>query len=800
MPNNFREDFRGGQNNVLDPAEMPRGVLQRAVGGWYKPGDPRLWKQRGRALFGDTTSGVKVKGVRALQYDTGGTDVLIALSGNKLYSGSLGTSSLFSTMEFPGSIELNMDPTATHLSAAHYNDKWYVNTDGDLDPLLVVENDGTVRKAGMQPQESAPVVTPQNVVGVVLRPAAPVIGGLSEAANSVDGNADTFGALTLSSPGSKTTTWTGGGWTGAAVDRQLVIRLALQSIQISDDDLPPSGYIGDTGGSVGDPFSVTVKVDVDADGDGVYERVITNTTVSRFISPVNAQIALSGVDPDNVSVRATLTYVSGTTQVALRVYDVRLQTGSDAASFSTTTGIYYGIREYDETRGLASPIKALTPLLTFTNMNQVLVTLPTAAKNSNSTRWEIFRTSDGGTAPDDLGLVDWVDIAETTYLDDFKGFAVTESPSPKYPMLDITVDNGTLRVDQDQPPPLLDKIMSFKNSLIGIKGRAVSYALSGLPESWPEVYNISSFNLEEHDNLFTGVDLGEVFILGGDAAVLRISSLPRVSLGNFGFTKPEKIPNAPGAVGPDAMAAFSISGEPAAAWISHYGVHITNGFNLRRVSDAFDWGAFEGFDKSGWVLHYDPDRFVLVMAYSTVSGGENNRTAFLHVHPDHLVDSTPKLTWGHYGSISGMASVQVGNQRRTYSGHSTNGKVYLEDVGGVDASNSYDASGTLPFIVQTRRIRGDEAEWAALKAWLTHSDFGQDCEVAWTVYRGSSDFTQSKIQTVSLSGLKQTLFDVARAGDWHEVTVTHLGSGTGALSHLLIQARGLGDRGTVKVA
>jgi hypothetical protein len=370
-------------------------------------------------------------------------------------------------------------------------------------------------------------------------------------------------------------------------------------------------------------------------------------------------------------------------------------------------------------------------------------------------------------------------------------------------MLRITVDGVPFDMERDQPPPNLDRVMGYQNSLIGLKGRRLLYAIPGLPGSWPEIYGVNSFNLEEHDTLYSGIDMGELFILGAKGGILRIQSLPRVSVSNFAFGAPEQIPGAPGVVGPYAMAKVALQGKPMAAYISHYGVYLTDGYSVQRISDEWDWSAYSGIDKSGWVLHWDWERFVLILGYAT-TGTTNNRYALFHMHPDHRkANGQPKAVWDQYGSYNDLASGQVGNTRRLYSAHSSNGIVYTEDYGSTDASESYDDDATWPFILKTRRMYGDETEWAALAVFLRHSDFGdgQTCSVAWTVGRDQGDgSSHTKTKTVSLEGTKTTQFDVAVSGDWHEATFTHTGSAGGSFDSLQIEARGLGERGTVKVA
>jgi hypothetical protein len=786
MATPITERLDGGVVTARDATQLAAGQLQQAIGAWYKPSDNRLWKQRGRSAFADTGSAAVVKGVKVIQFDDD-TAKVVALSGTVLYSATAGDTGTFA------SIKTGLASAATHLSLAHNNNRWYGCTDADADRPFVIEASGTVYDMGMQPQVIAPTTAAGTGTGSIIRPAAPT-GDMVSGALSMDTNLNTFGTLSAGAAATKTATWTTGAWTGAAATRQLVVKWAVQALPIFDSDVPPSGRPGDAGGSLDMGANVTVKFEMDST-PGAYATIL-NQTLASFVSPQTFVKDLGSIDPDNCSFRATLTYNSGQTTVALRIYDVRLQQGSATATFSTTTGFYYAIREIDQTRpGRGSPIKAASILTTLTTQNQVTITRP-AIVNSTTTHWEVYRTSDGGVAPIDLGLIATVPIADSTFIDDFSAFPASTSPPYKYPMMRITVDEGVLFVDRDQPPPQLDRIFGFKHSLVGVRGRSLYYAISGLPESWPEVYQIGHFDYEENETLLTGADLGEMAIIGSDAGLLRLQELPRVAIGNFAYSKPEPIAGAPGVVGPYAMTKFSIGGEPRVAWISQDGICVSNGFSWQRISDTWDWSGFEGLNKSGWVLHYDSQRFVLVVAYAT-TGTTNNRHALAHVHPSLAREGQPIWTLAHYSGIYDLASSNVAGTRRLYSAHASNGIVYLEDNGTTDASQSY-SSTTLPLIVQTRRLHGESREWAALKAWLRHSDFGasQSLTVAWTTSRDEGS-SQTRTQTVSLVGAERTLFDVARSGEWHEITLTHTGAATGALVALDIEPRSGSGTGLV---
>jgi hypothetical protein len=229
-------------------------------------------------------------------------------------------------------------------------------------------------------------------------------------------------------------------------------------------------------------------------------------------------------------------------------------------------------------------------------------------------------------------------------------------------------------------------------------------------------------------------------------------------------------------------------------------VYRTNGDTHERITKDIDWDAFDGTDKSKWVLHWDAKRLCLIMS----TGASDGRYYLIHMAPEHRKDGEqPKWTGPHFGSFDSFASGQVGNKHRLYGGHSSDGSVYTMDRGGTDASEAY-SSTQVPLIIKTGKAYADGRDWAALLARLYHTDFGVDtCTLDWEV--DADDEAASNVSvshTVSLSGHKGTLLDLSANGrcEWAQGTITHTGSNTGALRDLAIQTRARGKSGSKRVA
>ena len=797
--------FDQGNNTAKDPSELGQGEMVQSTGGYYRPGSNMLHTIGGVTAFADTGTSVKVDGMALLQFDTGGTDKIVALSNNILYGAtvtSTGDTGTFSALDS------GLSAGTASLSAAHYNDRWYLGLGTEN---LVVKSDGTTRGMGMKPQSGAPVATVSAATTTVTRPVT--VGGdqYTNQSNITDTSDTTYAHIVKSSSGTSTTTFAWSGTSNTDSARKLRIRWGLAGFQNIDNQGFAQNW-DDVGSSYDSGFSVDITMSVSEDAGATYTQIyhqadINGAVMNQYLTAdVTDALEVNG----NLIVKIVFYYFAGTSSATLRLYDMVVTKGSSASNFSTTTGVYYALAEYDALEGLES--KAVSSaLVVVSTENSVSLALPAAAVNSNATHWHIYRTTDGGSVPSSLGLVGREPIASTTFIDNFTT-AVSVQAKPFYPLLrtiaqqDVTA-TSPLYFDFNAPPPRLAVIRAFEGSLVGLsddKKRALYFSAAGVPDAWPEINVISAFPLEEHDELVDVVSLGNQLLIAAKGVMMRLSSLPRVINSTRDPSHVEALKNAPGCVGRYALTAFGVHGEPRAAWISNYGIYVTNGDFNERISESMDWTQFDGMDKSGWVLHWDPNRLCLIFEYSSVSGGVNDRYQLLHMAPEHRKTGSeqPKWTGPHYGNYDAFASGQVGHTYRLYGAHSSNGIVYSLDRGGTDASAAY--SGTIvPLIVKTGKIYAGENEWSALDAHLYHTDFGTGatCVLDWAVDNDSdagSAFTNS--QTVSLSGSKGTQLDLSQRCEHAQATITYTGSGRGALRDLNVETVMRGRRGGKRVS
>jgi len=764
MPPNFK--FDQGENTSNARSDLETGELQQSMGAEYVQGDRSgVWKQRGRTAFGDTGSGAKVAGVGVLKFDSGTNDQVVALSGTTLYGATPGTTGTFA------SLKTGLSASAVTLDSAHFNDRHYLVN--GFDKMQVLENEKTVRVAGLESPQVAPTIV-ASVGGTTLnRPTATLSStAVTNPDDAWDTDLETFAAATVDSDTTSATA-TYGSWAPSATGK-VKIKFLLAGLQTGGDfpsDSSDWGSFGDM--SIRSRFNVTIKLEVSEDSGATFTTALEEVRIFAMGQILSHDHDISA-DSALVHVKATITYNSGSAAATLRIYDVRIQAGGAVANFSHTIGAFWALSEYDATTGRESPLGPQSKLTLLSTENLATITGAAVVRNAAATHMRLYRTPDGGTVPGQLGLVgQFVAGVSKTFLDDFSVWAFDEQPLPLSPRFPVQVPGGdhVTYFPRDTPPPILDFVVRYQGVLAGGKGRAL-FMSTGRPESWPEINMIDSFPFPENDSLVNAVVVGDNLLLGAKDLMIVLNGLPVLQGNSFFLPTAKPLSGQPGLAAFRGITAYSVAGEPRAAWVSYWGVHETNGFTARRLTTDANWSAKVGTDVSNAVLEYDKERQLLILAV-------NNQHALIHLTPEHTKQNgLPKVTWGAPGRISDLASSVISGTNRIYSGHATDGKVYLENNGNTDASNSYDASGTWPLIVKSERKYYGHELYATVRANLRHSNpdaSDQSLEVEWRTGHDQLRSDQVVTRTVPLTNEEGEEIFIGRAGEWAEVTLTHTG-------------------------
>ena len=788
MSNILPIPFNGGYvstgTGARDASDLGTGELQEMTGGYYRKNDPnQVWNMPGRSLFGVAGSGA-VKGLAICQFDEGGTDKLVASIGTTLVAATPGATGTFA------SLATSFDASATKLTACQQDDRWFLGNGYDANKCL--KSDGTVRAMGMAGPQVALTVAAASSTGTIARPTEDTGGFVNPTYAYDSASIATYSSGTLSAVGSVTHTWKT--WaSNTDASRSLYYYFSLSGQPI-DSDVRDGGTVG-TGGTVDAGYDVTVLIEKSENSGVTWETLFAaNNRTSAFTTKVNSVSISNATNSSAVHFRATLTYNTGVNKATLRVYDIQIYSGSTASNFNTTGSMYYTYTEYDSLDDNEGPPVQTAELAAFTGKNYVTVTRA-AAVNPAATHWRLYRTVPGAANTiDNLGFVQQYLISETVVNDVFV-LAADTIGSPVIPALTV----GDLSIPRDAPPPSFLCMISWNGAICGFSRtnrRAFRYSMPGRPESFPEFYVVSSFPLDEHDGLVGLMAVGETMVLLASGAVLALDDLPTVVDGQFNGANARPIKGHPGCVGEYAYSTFSVAGEPRGAWVSPFGVYITNGQTCACISTDLAWeNEVNVSHLSTAVLRWDAKNLILWFEFDLDGDGLNDHEMPFHMAEAHSKgEARPKLGQPTAKATSCMASALIDSTHYRFSGHPTNGSVYVEESGSVDVSTG----ATVAMTVRSAQVSHDKVDLGVIKATLNHSDFGtgETGTFTATLYRDSANTENSRSQSIRLDGNRGTTIGIGRAGELVDVEVSYSGSGSGGVGGVDLEIEGHGRSGS----
>jgi hypothetical protein len=157
-------------------------------------------------------------------------------------------------------------------------------------------------------------------------------------------------------------------------------------------------------------------------------------------------------------------------------------------------------------------------------------------------------------------------------------------------------------------------------------------------------------------------------------------------------------------------------------------------------------------------------------------------------------NGSPKLGQPTGKATSCMASALIDSAHYRYSGHPSNGEVYVEEVGTEDAATATEVE----MAVKTGQISSDLRNAALIKATLNHSDFGsgETGTMTVTAYRDTANTQNSREISVRVDGNRGTTVGVARAGELFDLEFVYSGDGTGGIGGYDLEMEGQGRAGS----
>ncbi len=282
---------------------------------------------------------------------------------------------------------------------------------------------------------------------------------------------------------------------------------------------------------------------------------------------------------------------------------------------------------------------------------------------------------------------------------------------PQYRTISISVGGLTSIFSQCTPPPIATTGTVFEDCLVVndvIDRSSIQYSMPGRMHYFPNPFYLH-FETKNGDGVTALASLGNKMVVGMQTHLYRVNYLPRETDSEFDRGRPiELISDAHGVAGRQSWALFNPDDTSIMmAFVSHNGVHMTDGFTSRLLSGDLDWpntvrlpvaGGATNYLQNSILVDY-PNLQVLVLYYTPPGQTTNTKALFFHYNKFHRKeDGTFKVTGPMDVAASSACLARLAGSTFLLTGQSA-GFVYVEDRGFTDAS------GVTPTVeVRTREI------------------------------------------------------------------------------------------------
>lgn len=390
--------------------------------------------------------------------------------------------------------------------------------------------------------------------------------------------------------------------------------------------------------------------------------------------------------------------------------DAGISTGFTLDSGATIT---YWIEE--RVKSGSSILRRNATLSTFTvtltgdgSVDKPVITRPTIV-NSDATHWALFATATNGVFPIGAELSE-VAIATTTIEDTRTGTDPALPGGDSYDTIGISVAGISVVLARNFPPPIASTLDNFEDSIVSndVSDRSkIWYSWIDDPNSFP-TENFIDFQTKETDEVTIIKAMSQHIIVGLRDSIWRINYLPRPEDAEFAREKVKaQVEGAHGCVGPLAGCLFSYGDGLKMAYVSRYGILITDGYSWDVLTDDLEWSSIVDYTTLPQaILINNPSKYRLEFYH-------NNRCFLLHYHPSQTKEGQTglrmKITLANRPATAATIA-NINGRHYAFSGY--NGILYLNDAG------QSEPVGTKAFSVRTGDIflvgQGNEAKISAV--------------------------------------------------------------------------------------
>lgn len=626
------EPLSRGLVTIRDPSLLKEGELSRIRNAVYLPGSNAIQRARGRAAFGSATADDSdVDGLRDAKFDNG-NHYLIAHVASSYVSAAVGDTGTFGTL-------VSGVGNGDQLEVVHYRNRFFLfnGTSADASAIgtnkviylsaTAVANTLISRQHGMLPVRSAPRIT--TAAGT----ASQTVTGYyeywtTEVARITQDGTEISLEGTFSSDSGPTTVYITATGQVPVIEMPLVnnsitthwriyrspkkekesdkkfpsgfmiAEIATGTTAVSDHNTVASASSFPTSYNTVAPFAgFTNRTNLGAD-DGSYASATVGAT---FVPAVQAAYGFNfggfAGSVKGIAVEFQAYVPSGVTGVPVEVTIGRRATDGS----------------FQRRKGFGSTPPSRSAIVTATAAG----TPQTITVGGSTDRW--FGSDQQALADSDFDGNFMLTIG-TSKLNTSVGIdyvkptvyyqATVESVVP-FPTVAYTFGDITAQVGKNGPPPSSSTGTLFEDCLVvnDISNPSlVRYSYPGDPEAFPETYYID-FETRENDQVrFIGKVNGRL-VVGLDSSIWRVNYLPSERDASFDRGKAiELISPSFGVVDPMCACIFSTDGEQERlAFVSHQGVHTTDGYDLQTWSSGLDWrGDRDGLGIANTTNNYSP--------------------------------------------------------------------------------------------------------------------------------------------------------------------------------------------------
>ena len=794
----FEVKLDKGRKTSGDKQRFVNGYLSRLENAIYMPDDPdRPHKIPGRSNLGALPGGAtasNTKGMAFARFDTGkNSNVLVLNANDQFYQASVAGGALGAWSDVDNGAGTPFVRAGNFIKAIPSGLRGMIFwTDEDNNRPLLRDEDGNWRELGMLAPAPPTFGAALAAAGTAIlptsnsQPATVSEGTVDDPYTSrglaQDGDFGTAAGAIRTTPGISAGQWNFTTATlGVAHTLTVYVTAGFGAFLSVDKPLIQSALSSE----------VLLRVEVALDWDGATGTFVTAASGFPFGGPAPITFPIpNGQQMDDVAVRVTLNYKSGTLQAFSGVFDIQVRPDNrgKAAKIDNPDGdsIQYAVTEvYSITlasgftiiaeSGPSDPSAAIFTPDDVTDAGITLTMPPVANPTSTGVSKQesskillnrnIYRSTLGGGFPN-LGRIGILDATTTTFIDDFIPLDEDTLGSPGL----ATVAIGEATFPLSSPPPAFLDAVLFRGSVVAVpveNPSRIVWTPPGFPDYFPIIHDFSLTTQDRSDDLKGVTAVGDNLIIFMRQQVLRIRDLPMANAsGNFDLTtlQIDRLSPSEGMPGrPKSYTQFhSQKGHAVVAWIGDNGIWMTDGslvsergMGLVKLSSHKDWiGDVDPDSFADDRLTYDPVLQMLVFDYIDRDG--TLRTEYLHVAPHHWQQSgqdqmVPKFSGPHTLTASDRLVVENVDDIVHFSLDLTNLRILQERNGTQDVADDIQSHIETEWILPV----GSRTVVQLYAGELFHSDWGVSelCDLEIQMRMDESGIIQSTHKKgVSLTG------------------------------------------------